>query len=141
MFLRTIKHCRAFLCVQLFLLLTSTSYSQQVTWGFKLGGSALDYSQKGFLDAAGNIYTCGEFRSSNVDFDPGPGVALRSTNGSGDGFVAKYQVTGQYVWAITIGGSNIDKVEAVCADAAGNVYIAGFFRGANVDFDPGQAPR
>jgi len=137
MFKPAFKLSRLFLISLVFLLLALSTNSQQATWGLNIGSTGVDYAQHSHLDASGNAYFCGEFSGANVDFDPSPsGTALHSSNGLGDGFVAKYTTNGQYLLSITIGGSNIDKVEAVCTDASGNIYISGFFRGANVDFDP-----
>lgn len=124
---------------QIFLLFIITSSGQQVTWGFNVGASAVDNSQRSFIDLAGNVYTCGEFRGNNVDFDPSPATALHTSNGQSDGFMAKYSSTGQYIMSITIGGSNLDKINGVGTDLAGNIYVVGYFRGANVDFDPSPA--
>src|SRR5688500_14119086 len=118
----TIKLYKPFLFAQLFLFLTSVCNSQQVTWGHKIGASGYDYSQRAHLDAQGNVYFCGEFAGTNVDFDPSPSTALHSSNGLGDAFVAKYTSSGQYVLSISFGGSNLDKIDAVGTDAAGNIY-------------------
>lgn len=112
---------------------------QQVTWGFPLGSTQSDYVQNSHIDATGNVYIVGEFRGTNVDFDPSPATALRSSNGNGDGFLSIYNSSGQFLNCITIGGSNLDKVQNVTTDATGNIYICGFFRGSNVDFDPSPA--
>ena len=128
-----------FFSALIFLLSTTTSSGQQVTWGFNIGGTGIDYSQGSHIDAAGNVYVCGDFRGTNVDFDPSPGTALRSSNGQSDAYVAKYTSTGQYLLCITFGGSNLDRVQSVSTDPAGNIYITGFFRGPNVDFDPSAA--
>jgi gliding motility-associated-like protein len=127
-----------FFCIPtLLLLFSSTCRAQQVTWGLNLGSAGIDYSQHSTLDPAGNVLVCGEFRGMNIDFDPSPSTtALHSSSGQCDGFVAKYTSNGQYLLSITIGGGDLDKVEAVCSDASGNIYISGFFRGPNVDFDP-----
>ena len=128
-----------FFSALIFLLSTTTSSGQQVTWGFNIGGTGIDYSQGSHIDAAGNVYVCGDFRGTNVDFDPSPGTALRSSNGQSDAYVAKYTSTGQFLLCITFGGSNLDRVQSVSTDPAGNIYITGFFRGPNVDFDPSAA--
>lgn len=125
--------------IQIFLLFTIRISGQQVTWGFNVGAPALDDSQRAYVDQAGNVYISGEFRGSNVDFDPSPATVLHSSNGQGDAYVAKYSSTGQYIMSITIGGSNLDKANSVVTDMAGNIYIVGYFRGANVDFDPSAA--
>lgn len=125
-----------FIC---FFLYAIVSYTQQVTWGFNIGSGSVDYGQSAHVDGNGNVYVCGEFRGSNVDFDPSAGTALRNSNGQSDAFVAKYNSNGQYMLSLTIGGGNLDKINAVTTDQAGNIYVAGFFRGANVDFDPSPA--
>ncbi len=120
-------------------MFTTRSSGQQVTWGLNVGSTEVDYAQRSYLDAAGNIFFCGEFRGTNVDFDPSPATKFHSSNGQCDGFVAKYTSTGQYVLSISIGGGNLDKIESVCTDASDNIYITGYFRGQNVDFDPSAA--
>jgi outer membrane protein OmpA-like peptidoglycan-associated protein len=133
------KYLRQICFVVLLFALPLLSFSQQVTWGLKAGAAGIDYSEKSCLAANGNILICGEFRGSNVDFDPSAGTALHSSNGASDGYVAEYTSDGQYVLSFTIGGGNLDKVTAITTDPAGNIYITGFFRGANVDFDPSPA--
>ncbi|MBL0334115.1 MAG: SBBP repeat-containing protein [Chitinophagaceae bacterium] len=117
----------------------SKADAQQVTWGLRFGGSATDYVEDSHVDAAGNVFICGEFRGTNIDFDPGPGTALLSSNGGCDGFLAEYTAAGQYIRSFSIGGSNLDKINSIGTDNAGNIYITGYFRGANVDFDPSAA--
>jgi gliding motility-associated-like protein len=121
-------------------LLSNLTYSQQVTWGFNVGGASVDNATGTHIDVNGNVYFCGAFSGNNIDFDPSlAGTALQSSNGQQDGFVAKYTANGQYLLSIAIGGSNLDKILSVTTDQAGNIYVTGFFRGANVDFDPGPA--
>jgi hypothetical protein len=112
---------------QIFLLFSIKSSGQQVTWGFNVGASGLDDSQRAYVDPAGNVYMCGEFRGSNVDFDPSPATALHSSNGQCDAYMAKYSSTGQYIMSFTIGGSDLDKINSVGTDIAGNIYVVGYF--------------
>ena len=89
------------------------------------------------FDDAGNHLVAGSFYGT-ADFDPGPGSANLSTgNNTQNAFVAKYDADGHYLWAIQFGGSQLDEVLGMAADAAGNSYVTGNFRGTNVDFDPG----
>lgn len=125
--------------LSLFFLLAffySFSFSQNYQWAFKIGGGIDDAGKVVYTDSNGYAYVSGYFKGSNVDFDPGAGTALMSSSGDKEAFVAKYTIGGQYVWAFKIGGANLDEA-AVTADGAGNVYVTGYFRGANVDFDPG----
>ncbi|MBK9284071.1 MAG: hypothetical protein IPM51_07085 [Sphingobacteriaceae bacterium] len=100
-----------------------------------IGGTGLDYPLSLKIDAAGNSFVTGAF-SGNCDFDPGPGSASLTSAGNTDIFVAKYNSTGNYVWAIRLGGTGSDQGKSVQVDATGNVYVSGFFNGTG-DFDPG----
>jgi len=86
-------------------------------------------------DAAGNLYVCGTY-DQTVDLDPGPGVYSVTTAGSADGFVIKLDPAGDFIWGRSFGGPGSQTCEAVKTDAAGNVYIAGYFP-LTADFDPG----
>lgn len=87
-------------------------------------------------DALGNIYVTGYFRSTLVDFDPGPGVANLTQSGGLDIFIAKYDASGNYIWAKKLGGPENDNGADIALDADGNVYVAGSFS-LIADFDPG----
>lgn len=55
--------------------------------------------------------------------------------GNRDGWVAKYDVNGNAIWAFKIGsaGSTVE-VNAIEIDASGDIYITGYFDGTNVNF-------
>lgn len=107
-------------------------------WAFNTGlGDADNSSYELKLDNSGNIYVTGYYQGINIDFDPGPGTALLSSNGNYDIFIAKYTSAGNYVWAKSIGGPGFDISRSVALDEKGNLYMTGEFQGA-VDFDPGS---
>lgn len=106
-------------------------------WAKRIGGATNDVAYNIRVGPSGNIYVSGYFSSTNVDFDPGPGVAtLSSTASSYDAFIAKYDQNGNYIWAKKIGGSGADNAWAIEIDNAENIYVSGYFW-ATVDFDPG----
>ena len=104
-------------------------------WAFRIGGTWAAEGLDITLDGAGNIYVTGRF-GSTADFDPGAGIAMLSSAGSFDIFVAKYSTAGAYQWAINMGGTDQDVGISLSLDGAGNVYVTGGFSGP-VDFDPG----
>ncbi|MBL4733879.1 MAG: T9SS type A sorting domain-containing protein, partial [Flavobacteriales bacterium] len=104
-------------------------------WAHNIGSTALDYGYDIASDAFNNIYITGKF-SSTADFDPGTGVANLTSNGSWDIFFAKYDSSGNYIWANNIGGVNDDSGYGITTEANGSVYITGYFKDV-VDFDPG----
>jgi large repetitive protein len=82
------------------------------------------------------VYTTGYFQGT-VDFDSGTGTFNLTSAGSGDIFVEKLDVNGNFVWAKNMGGTGSDEGYSITVDASGNVYTMGRFEGT-VDFDPGS---
>jgi hypothetical protein len=106
-------------------------------WAKNMGGPGNDIGNTLQIDPSGNLYLAGTFQAT-ADFDPGPGTANCTSNGGlCDIFIAKYDNTGNYVWAKGIGGTGDDVANNIQLDAAGNVYATGYFS-STVDFDPGQ---
>ena len=106
-------------------------------WAKSIGGSGDDSGGDITLDASGNVYTTGRFRSSTIDLDPGTGVANFSSNGDGDIFILKLDSDGNYVWAKSFGSSNSETISGLVLDNSGNIYTTGSFSGT-ADFDPGS---
>src|SRR5690606_23887721 len=84
----------------------------------------------------GNLYVAGTF-SGVVDIDPTPAVFNLTSNGGEDFFIACFNSTDSLLWAVSAGGIDRDGIHDIAVDQQGNVYVAGDFRGDNVDFDPG----
>ncbi|HRF19893.1 MAG TPA: SBBP repeat-containing protein, partial [Chitinophagaceae bacterium] len=80
-------------------------------------------------------YIIGEFRAS-ADFDPGAGTVNLTSAGGSDIFFAKYDASGNYVYAKRLGGTAEDVGFGIAVDGSGNVYVTGYFIGTG-DFDPG----
>jgi hypothetical protein len=124
-----------------FLLAAYNCQSQIYSWSKGLGGNVGDDAARAsYVDAAGNVYITGIFHNT-IDFVVGGGASFTSVGG-GDVFVVKYDANGTYQWARTFGGTGTgaastldDYGYAVKADAAGNVYVTGFFQNT-VDFNP-----
>jgi CHU_C Type IX secretion signal domain/IPT/TIG domain len=88
------------------------------------------------VDPLGNVLTTGVFVNV-LDVDPGLGTTnLTSVANSGDIFISKLNVNGDFVWGRSMGGTTVDHGRAIATDAAGNVYTTGFFY-RTADFDPG----
>jgi hypothetical protein len=78
------------------------------------------------VDATGSIYISGEF-SDVADFDPNGAIAQNLTAILGDAFLAKYDPSGNYVYAKQIGSTGSDYSEHLTLDPSGNVIVAGAF--------------
>jgi len=100
-----------------------------------MGGSKDDEGHRIAVDGSGNVYITGEFQGK-ADFDPGSGTASLISAGLSDVFVAKYDSSGNYVWAGSMGSTAMDQGWAIATDSSGNMYVTGAFTG-KVDFDLG----
>jgi hypothetical protein len=87
------------------------------------------------LDGSGNVVVSGYYLGP-VDFNPGAGTTILSTNVGG--FLTKLDGGGALVWVKSFDGdSNNDiTVRGLATDAAGGIYATGYFHGT-VDCDPG----
>jgi len=92
-------------------------------WVQGSGGPNFDYSTAITLDGSGNAYVTGFV-----------------TNGSGneDGFINKWDASGNPVWGNALAGPAHDANHGVALDGDGNVYVSGAFSDT-VEFDPGNS--
>ncbi|MEJ7739818.1 MAG: SBBP repeat-containing protein [Chitinophagaceae bacterium] len=108
-------------------------------WARKLGSYPnvvlSDAGRSVVVDALGNTYIAGYFYGT-VDFDPGTGAANLTSAGANDIFLAKYDASGNYIYAKAMGSFSADAAYGIAVDGSGSVYLTGSFAGT-VDFDPG----
>ncbi|WP_353720160.1 hypothetical protein [Dyadobacter sp. 676] len=134
---RPVKHLLAMgLAFCLFLLTQSRLHAQEVglQWADGLLTGQTCSPTGVATDANKNVYVTGYF-TGTVDFNPAAAAANLTSLGGSDIFVAKYDQFGRYLWAKRIGAADEERGYELVADAAGNVYVTGFFSGT-VDFDP-----
>ena len=104
-------------------------------WAKAMGGTDLDRGFSLSFDASGNVYTTGDF-GGTADFDPGAGTFNLTSAGYEDIFISKLDISGNFVWAKSMGGTDYDVGYSIALDASSNVYTTGYFQGT-ADFDPG----
>lgn len=104
-------------------------------WSHSFGGPFDDEGTCVITDDFNNIYLTGYFEAGSVDFDPGPSIYQLST-AFADMFIAKYDSSGNFIWAKNIPINNSYSSNAVSVDNNGDLYIVGSFYDT-VDFDPG----
>lgn len=104
-------------------------------WGKNIGGTGDDYDAGITVDVAGNVILTGSFNDT-ADFDPSSSTYNMISAGAGDVFFAKYNGSGQLIWAKRMGNINNEFVNAIRLDANENIVLAGNFSDT-VDFDPG----
>ncbi len=108
--------------------------SPTLLWAANSAGASDEVASAVAVDGIGNVYTTGTFMGT-VDFDPSVGVLNLTSNGGEDVFITKLDVSGNLVWAKSIGGPSNDNGKSIAVDASGNVFVIGYFNGT-ADFDP-----
>ncbi|TND00060.1 MAG: hypothetical protein FD123_4408, partial [Bacteroidetes bacterium] len=93
-------------------------------WVRNGGGRGDDACYSITNDVSGNCYITGFFSGTAIF-----GNTRVISVGYSDIFVSKYDAGGNLVWIKTGGGSYQDEAYAVTTDAAGNIFVTGFFTG------------
>ncbi len=128
---------RALAALALAALAAQSPHAQTATfaWGGRIGGTDAENGYDLAVNAAGHSYVVGDF-AGTADFDPGPGAFWMTSVGGMDGYVAKYDGDGNFVWAARFGGVGDETCNGVAVDGNGDVHLGVLFEGT-VDFDPG----
>lgn len=104
-------------------------------WAGKMGGNSSDYGMSVAIDGDGNLIITGSFEGI-ADFDPSPEVEnLTNFEGGSDVYIAKYDNSGDFLWAANMGGTGSGIGQSVAIDGDKSIVVTGYFEGT-IDFDP-----
>ncbi|HRD37588.1 MAG TPA: T9SS type A sorting domain-containing protein, partial [Bacteroidia bacterium] len=124
-------------------LLVKYNSSGQFQWSKLLGGNLNEWFTDIATDNTGNIYATGVFYSDSVDFKPTSGsFYLKNKSINGDAFMAKYDATGNLLFAHNFGGasSGIASNPGITIDSNNDIYFCfGYLPNtstADFDIDP-----
>lgn len=117
--------------------LAAQLYAQQASfsWAVSFGNTNEEQVFASAQAADGSLYLTGEF-SGTLDADPGPGVFTLTAVSGIDAYLTKFDSTGQFLWAVSFGGTGLQSGRAITCDASGDVLVGGSYDGA-FDADPG----
>ncbi len=102
-----------------------------------LGGSCGEYGYGIAVNADGTAWVVGSTFSPDFPITPG---ALQPAfgGGFGDGFLAQVSAEGdRLAYSTFLGGSDLDTVNAIASDSAGNLYLTGDSNGFEQSATPG----
>lgn len=108
-------------------------------WVKQIGGTNTEKTYDLAADATG-AWLAGNFMGT-CDFDPSASTSNTTSLGGGtdgDGFFAKYDASGNYVWGVRLGSTANDRCIGIAVDASQNAFVTGFI-GFNADMDPSAA--
>jgi hypothetical protein len=100
----------------------SLSFDGTTQWFKKLGNASSNVVSDFTLDMEHNIVVTGYF-ADTMDFDPGAGVAEKTSAGSWDVYILKLTSTGDYIWSEKIGSSELDQPFQICTTPAGAIAV------------------
>jgi len=109
--------------------LTKFDSSGTQVWTQQFGTASDDRGNAVAVDSVGNIYISGHTSGSLG----GPNA------GSRDPFLAKYDASGNQLWARQIGTAGDDRGFALAVDSTGNAFISGFTDGDLQGFNEGSS--
>lgn len=105
------------------LLAASAETRPQFLWAHRAGGGGNDEADAVAADSAGNVFVTGFFTGAcsigNSNF---------VSSGLEDIFLAKYDASGNFLWARQAGGTGDDFGLGVATDPSGNAYVTGSFQ-------------
>ncbi|MGD0710352.1 MAG: T9SS type A sorting domain-containing protein [Bacteroidales bacterium] len=112
------------------IFLAKLDTSGNVIWANSAGGTDNALANSVVADASGNAYVAGGFYCDTLSFGS---ISLINDNaGYEDIVLAKYDSSGNVLWAKSEGGANDDAAYSVTTDASGNAYLTGSFRSATL---------
>lgn len=94
----------------------------QWLWAIGAGGPGQDQARDLTASSTGELLVAGQFAETAVF-----GTSQLISNGSSDAFVARLTRAGAWQWATAAGGTDNDEVTALTTNAAGEVYVTGYF--------------
>ncbi len=112
--------------------------SGNLVWAVSAGGNLNDYAHSVTLDGIGNVYIMGDQYSATVDYDPGVATFNVTNTGTEASFIARYDINGNFLCAMTItpGHNETNFGDRHIAASGNSVWVTASFDNALADFDP-----
>ena len=118
------NHSVTWIALLLISMLSFTKINAQAPdwqWAKSGGSKGLDFIYASASDKSGNIYITGYFESDILKL--GSYKLTHTLNSTRQVFIAKYDSTGNVLWAQTAGGTSNDEPSALTCDIDGNIYL------------------
>ncbi|HKR04109.1 MAG TPA: SBBP repeat-containing protein [Bacteroidia bacterium] len=115
------------------IFLVKFNASGNVIWEMSFGGSDDEFCNSVATDDSGNVLVTGYFKSPTITF--GTTTLINDSAGySSDIFIAKYDASGNVLWAKSAGENFEDRGCGIATDSNGDVLMTGSFSGSSITF-------
>lgn len=104
--------------------------SGNALWAKSAGGIYNDYGHSVVTDINGNVIVTGTYSSPSITFE----TDTFTNAGYSDIFIAKYDTSGNLLWAKSEGGTNGESGNSIATDANGNMIVTGYFSSSSLIF-------
>jgi len=85
------------------------------------------------LDHDNNVCLTGFFAGDTIEL--GSSIIVNNNYNQNENiFIAKYDSSGNVLWAKSVGGLSNDQGDYICTDASNNIYVSGFFTSDSISF-------
>ncbi len=105
------------------IFLSKFNTNGEITWAKRAGSNLEDEVTNLTSDAAGNLIVIGTFWQQS-DFDT---IQLKAKQNPKAIFLVKYNADGKAIWGKSLSGGALKNATDVVCDAAGNIFLTGFF--------------
>lgn len=95
----------------------------ELSWATYIGGSNEEEAHALTTDTTGDVIVCGETFSTNIATSGAHQTTLGSQE---DGYIIKFDTSGNCLWATYYGGNAQDILNDVATDISGNIFVTGY---------------
>lgn len=100
------------------------------TWAKNIYGTDDETGYSVAVDLSGNVFVAGYFGSRTLKI----GSITLTNAGAENVFIAKFDASGNVLWAKSAGGTYYDDGMSVTTDISGNAYLTGYFGSSTITF-------
>ncbi len=104
----------------------------EILWAKSAGGNSMDGVRNFYVDNTGNILITGSYSSPILIF--GKDTLKNIVEGTEDIFLAKYDPSGNFLFAKTAGGAGRNCGRGITSDSTGNIFLTGSFEESSIVF-------
>lgn len=94
-------------------------------WATFMGGYTTEGGSSAAVDGSGNVVITGNTMSSDFPVASGFLMSKPGPSWDYDAYVAKFDASGNRLWATYFGGTDVDGSSGVAVDPSGNIFITG----------------